>query len=95
MPSRSDRFKSAVVKAAQRAKQAALVAMREAERLLKDAKTRAATEVRQRQLKLKLKRMATVLKAAGKAAVVAGVAAGTAAAQRELKRQKPLKRLRS
>ena len=95
MPSRSDRFKAAAINAARKAKQAAIVAMREAERLLKEASQRAATEVRRQQLKLRLKRMAGVLKAAGKAAVVAGVAAGTAAAQRELKRRKPIKRLRS
>ena len=99
MSSRTDRFKTAAVKAAHKAKQAALVAMREAERLIKDARQRAATEVRRQQLKLRLKRMAGVLKAAGKAAgkaaVVAGAAAGAAAAQREMKRHKPLRKLRS
>jgi len=73
----------AAVRAAKRAKQWATVAAREADRLLQEAKKRAESIERRRQLKKRLLQTARVMKAAGKAAVVAGVAAGIAAARAE------------
>jgi len=72
---------SAAVRAASRAKQWAQAAVREADRLLQDAKQRAESEDRRRRLKQTLLKTGRVLKAAGRAALVAAVAAGVAAAR--------------
>jgi hypothetical protein len=74
---------SAAVRAAKQAKQWAIVAVREADRLLQEAKKRAESIERRRRLKARLLKTARVMKVAGKAAVVAGVAAGIAAARAE------------
>jgi hypothetical protein len=92
MASRSERFKKAAVKAAKKAKQWALVAAREADRLLAEAQKRAETEERQRRLKAALVRTGKVLKAVGRAALVAGVAAGIAAARADKRARKATKR---
>jgi hypothetical protein len=83
MATRTDRFMKSAVKAAKRAKQWAVVAAREADRLLQEARKRAETEARKRQLKQTLLKTGRVLKVAGKAALVAAVAAGIAAARSE------------
>jgi len=88
MATRADRFMSAAVRAARRAKQWAMVAAREADHLLQEARKRAESEDRQRRLKQTLRRTGRVLKAAGRAALVAGVAAGIAAARAERSRRK-------
>jgi hypothetical protein len=85
---------SAALRAAKQAKQWATVAAREADRLLQDAKKRAVTIERRRQLKKRLLQTARVMKVAGRAAVVAGIAAGIAAVhaergRRQLKSGKP------
>jgi hypothetical protein len=74
---------SAAVRAAERAKDWALVAAREADRLLQEARKRAESEDRQRQLKRTLSKTGRVLRAAGQAALVAGVLAGIAAVRAE------------
>jgi hypothetical protein len=81
MATRTDRFMSAAVRAARRAKQWALVAAREADRLLQEARKQADSEDRRRRLKQTLLKSERVLKVAGRAALVAGVAAGIAAAR--------------
>ena len=81
MPTRRDRFMTAAVRAASRAKQWAQAAVREADRLLQDAKQRAESEDRRRRLKQTLLKTGRVLKTAGRAALVAAVAAGIAAAR--------------
>lgn len=83
MATRTDRFMSAAVRAAKRAKQWALVAAREADRLLKEARKRAESEDRRRRLKETLLKTGRVLRTAGRAAIVAAVAAGIAAARAE------------
>jgi hypothetical protein len=83
MATRTDRFMSAAVRAARRAKQWAIVAAREADRLLREAAKRAESHDRRRRLKRTLRKTGRVLKAAGRAALVAGVAAGIAAARAE------------
>jgi len=80
MGTRTDRFMHAAVRAAKRAKQWATVAVREADRLLHEAKKVAESWERRRRLKRTLRKTARVLEAAGEAAVLAGVAAGIAAA---------------
>jgi hypothetical protein len=84
MATRTDRFMSAAVRAARRAKQWAMVAAREADHLLQEARTRAESEYRRRRLKQTLLKTGRVLRAAGRAALVAAVAAGIAAARAEL-----------
>jgi hypothetical protein len=74
---------SAAGRAAERAKDWALVAAREADRLLQEARKRAESEDRQRQLKRTLSKTGRVLRAAGQAALVAGVLAGIAAVRAE------------
>ena len=69
MATRTDRVMSAALRAAKQAKQWATVAAREADRLLQDAKKRAITIERRRQLKKRLLQTARVMKAAGRAAV--------------------------
>jgi hypothetical protein len=83
MATRTDRFLSAAVRGARRAKQWAMVAAREADRLLQEARKRAESEDRRRRLKQTLLKTGRVLRAAGRAALVAAVAAGIAAARAE------------
>ncbi len=83
MASRTERFKTAAVKAARTARKWAQTAAREADRLLQEAQKRAKTDERQRRIKAALRRTGKVLKAAGRAAIVAGVAAGIASARAE------------
>ena len=90
MPARTDRLMSAAVRAAKQAKQLATAAVREADRLLQEAKKRAETIERRRHLKKRLMQTARVMKSAGKAAVVAAVAAGVAAARAEMSDRKKL-----
>jgi hypothetical protein len=91
MATRTNRFISAAVRAARRAKQWALVAAREADRVLQEARTHAASEDRRRRFKQTLLKTERVLKVAGRAALVAGVAAGIAAARAERSGRKPSK----
>jgi hypothetical protein len=84
MATRTDRFMSAAVRAARQAKEWALTAAREADRLLQEARKRADSEDRRRRLKQTLTRTGRVLRAAGRAALVAAVAAGIAAARSEI-----------
>jgi len=79
MGTKADRFISAAVTAAKRAKEWAIVAARESDRLLKEARTRTESELRRRKLKQTLLKTGRVLKSAGRAALVAAVAAGIAA----------------
>ena len=83
MATRTDRFMSAAIRAARRAKQWALVAAREADRLLQVAKKQVESESRRRQLKLTLRKTGRVLMVAGRVALVAAVAAGIAEARAE------------
>ena len=83
MATRTIRFMSAAVRAARRAKQWALVAAREADRLLHVARKQVESEARRRQLKQTLRKTGRVLMVAGQAAVVAAVAAGIAEARAE------------
>jgi hypothetical protein len=83
MATRTDRFMGAAVRAARRAKQWALIAAREADRLLQEARKQADSEDRRRRLKQTLLKSERVLKVAGRAALVAGVAVGIAAARAE------------
>ncbi len=83
MATRTDRFISAAVRTARKAKQWALAAAREADRLLTEARKQADSEDRRRRLKQTLLTTERVLKVAGRAALVAGVAAGIAAARAE------------
>jgi hypothetical protein len=94
MATRTDRFRQAAVRAARQAKQWALVAAREADRLLQDARRQAESEDRRRQLKQSLLRTGRVLRAAGRAAIVAAVAAGIAAARAEVRGRLSNKRAR-
>ena len=91
MAIRTDRFMGAAVRAAKRAKQWAMVAAREADRLLHEARKRGESKVRQRQRKETLLKAGRVLKAAGRAALVAAVATGIAAARSEHRGRKVLK----
>jgi len=88
MATRTDRFMSAAVRAAREAKQWALVAAREADRLLQEARKQAESEERRRRLKQTLLKTERVLKIAGRAALVAGIAAGIAAARSERRSRK-------
>ena len=83
MATRTDRYMTAVVRAARRAKQWAMVAAGEADRLLQEVRQRTKSEDRRRRLKQTLLKTGRVLKAAGRAALVAAVAAGIAAARAE------------
>jgi hypothetical protein len=74
---------NAAVRAAKRAKQWAIVAAREADRLLQEARKQADSEQRRRRLKLTLLRTGRVLTAAARAALIAAVATGIAAARDE------------
>jgi len=83
MATRTDRFMRAAVRTAQTAKQWAVAAAREADRLLTEARKQAESEDRRSQLKHALLKTGRVLKAAGRAALVAAVATGIAAALAE------------
>ena len=83
MATRTDRFMGAALRAARRAKEWAIVAAREADRLLQEARKRAESDDRRRRLKQTLTKTGRVLRAAGRAALVAAVAAGIAAARAE------------
>jgi len=79
---------SAAVGAARRAKQWAVAAAREADRLMDEARKEAASEDRRRRLKQTLAKTGRVLRAAGRAALIAAVATGIAAARSEIVRGK-------
>ena len=81
MASRAERFKKAAVKAAKTARKWAVIATREADRLLAEAQKRAESEQRQMRMKAALRKTGKVLKAVGRAAIVAGIAAGIASAR--------------
>ena len=83
MATRTIRFLSAAIRTARRAKQWALVAAREADRLLHVARKRIESESRRRQVKQTLRITGRVLMVAGRAALVAAVAAGIAEARAE------------
>ena len=88
MATRTIRFMSAAVRAARRAKQWALVAAREADRLLQEAGTRVESEARRRRLKQTLRKTGRVLMIAGRAALVAAVAAGITEVRAERSRRR-------
>jgi hypothetical protein len=88
MATRTIRFMSAAVRAARRAKQWALIAAREADRLLQEARTRVESETRRRRLKQTLKKTGRVLMIAGRAALVAAVAAGITEVRAERSRRR-------
>lgn len=94
MATRTDRFLSAAVRAARRAKQWAIAAARGADRLLEETKQQAESEDRRRRLKQTLTKTGRVLRAAGRAALVAAVAAGIAAARAERNGRLPKRRER-
>src|ERR1051326_574891 len=85
MATRTDRFMSAALRAARRAKLWAQAAAREADRLLQEGRKQAESEARRRQLKQTLLKTGRVLRAAGQAALVAAMAAGIAAARAEVR----------
>ena len=85
MATRTIRFLSAAIRTARRAKQWALVAAREADRLLHVAQKQIESEARRRQLKQTLRKTGRVLMVAGRAALVAAVAAGIAEARAALR----------
>ena len=85
MATRTDRFMSAAIRAARRAKQWALVTARAADRLLQEARKRVESEDRRRRLKQTLRKTGRVLMVAGRAALVAAVAAGIAEARTALR----------
>ena len=88
MATRTIRFMSAALRAARRAKQWALIAAREADRLLQEARTRVESETRRRRLKQTLKKTGRVLMIAGRAALVAAVAAGITEVRAERSRRR-------
>ena len=88
MATRTDRFLSAAVGTARRARQWALAAARETDRLIEEARKEAKSEDRRRRIKQTLAKTARVLRAAGRAALVAAVATGIAAVQSERSRGK-------
>jgi len=88
MATRTIRFMSAAIRAARRAKRWALVAAREADRLLHLARKRVESEARRRELKQNLRRAGRVLLVAGRAALVAAVAAGITEARAERSRRR-------
>jgi len=88
MATRTIRFMSAAIRAARRTKQWALVAAREADRLLQEARTRVESEARRRHLKQTLKKTGRVLMIAGRAALVAAVAAGITEVRAERSRRR-------
>lgn len=83
MAKRTDHFMGAAVRAARRAKEWALAAQREADRLLTEARREADSEDRRRRRRKTLLKAGRVLEAAGRAALVAAVVAGIAAVRAE------------
>ena len=83
MATRTDRFMSAALRAARRAKRWATVAAREADRLLQDARKQADSEERRGRLARTLLRTGRVLRTAGRVALVAAAATAIAAARAE------------
>lgn len=83
MATRTDHFMRAAERAARRAKAWALVAAREADRLLEEARREAESEDRRRRRRQMLLKSKRVLWAAGQAALVAAVTAGIAAVRAE------------
>jgi hypothetical protein len=83
MAKASDRLLKAAVGVARQGKQAALVAAREADRLLQEAGARAESAARKRRRKQTLAKAGRVLRTAGKAALFAGILAGIAAIRAE------------
>lgn len=83
MGARTDRFMNAAVRTAKQAKQWALAAAREADRVLRDAKQRAESLERRRHITQRLLKAGRVLRTAGRAALVAAVAVGIVAARVE------------
>ena len=81
----ADKWQRMAAKAAQKARRAALLAARQADKLYKAARLKAVTVARRRKLKQTLARTGRVMRAAGRAAVVAAVAAGLAAGRAELR----------
>jgi len=79
---------SAAVVAARRARQWAVSAAREADRLIEEARKEAKSEDRRRRMKQTLAKTGRVLRAAGRAALIAAVATGIAAVQAERSRRK-------
>jgi len=79
---------NAAVGAARRAREWAVAAAREADRLIEVARKEAKSEDRRRRLKQVLAKTGRVLRSAGRAALVAAVATGIAAAQAERGRGK-------
>jgi hypothetical protein len=79
---------NAAVGAARRAREWAMAAAREADRLIEQARKEAKSEDRRRRLKQTLAKTGRVLRAAGRAALVAAVATGIAAARSEIIRGK-------
>jgi len=88
MATRTIRFLSAAIRTARRAKQWALVAAREADRLLHVAQKQIESEARRRQLKQTLRKTGRVLMVAGRAALVAAVAAGITEVRAERSRRR-------
>lgn len=79
---------NAAVGAAKRAKEWAVAAAREADRLIEEARKEAKSEDRRRRIKETLAKTGRVMRAAGRAALVAAVATGIAAVQAERSRRK-------
>ena len=88
----TERWQRVAAAAAQKAKSTAITAAREADRLLKVARTKAVTVARRRKLKQRLATTGRVLReagrAAGRAAIVAAIAAGIVAGRAELRRKR-------
>ena len=76
------KWKAAAHRTAKQAKKAAVLAAREADRLMRVAKQRVESSGAKQRLKRALQKMGRVLKAAGTAAVRAGIAAGKHAAKK-------------
>lgn len=83
MATQSDRFMNAAVRSAKRAKKWAVVAAREADRLVQEGRKRAESGDPPGRLRQALLKTGRVLKTAGRWALVAAVAAGIAAARAE------------
>jgi hypothetical protein len=83
MATKTDRVVEAAVQAAKHGKRWALLAAREADRLLVAARKRAESKARQKSFKQAVARTGRVLRTAGKAALAAGVFAGILAMRAE------------
>ena len=87
MTTSTEKWQRVARASAQQARKAAIVAVKQADRLYQLARAKAVTMARRRKLKRTLSTAGRVLKAAGRAAVVAAVAAGIAAGRAELQRR--------